>query len=126
MGGEIPLFLRGSLSALSGIRSLSLHDFFWVDGERNPLHPSLRNGLMAIVNRRKKKPVHFKTKPLWQQPMYVVLKRDGTYLCACCSVEDGTLIIHSYSQGFRRSEQLQNRRDAEVVGQIVTLARKLV
>ena len=122
---EIPLFLRGSLSVLSGIQSLSLHDLFWIGGERDPLHPNLRGGQMAIVNRRKKKPVHWKSRPLWQQPVYVLLKRDGTYSCACCSVENGTLIVHSYSQGFRRSERMRNRQDAEVVGQIVTVARRL-
>jgi hypothetical protein len=25
---------------------------------------------------------------------YVVLKRDGTYLRACCSIEDDTLVVH--------------------------------
>jgi hypothetical protein len=123
--GEIPLFLRGSLSGLSSIPNLSLHDVFWIGEEQGPLHPNLNGGYMAIVNRRKKRPLHWKSKPLWQQPVYVVLKRDGTYLCACCGLENGTLVLHSYPQGYRRSERLQNQHDAEVIGQIVTLARKL-
>ncbi len=122
---EIPVFLLGSLSVLSGIRDLSLHDVFWIGGEHDPAHPNLRGGQLAIVNRRRKRPVHWKFKPPWQQPVYVVLKRDGNYLCACCCVENGVLIVHSYSQGFRRSERMRNRKDAEVVGQIVTIARKL-
>jgi hypothetical protein len=28
---------------------------------------------------------------LWQQPIYVILKRDGTYLAASCGTENGTL-----------------------------------
>jgi hypothetical protein len=123
--GEVPLFLRSSLSVLSGIPKPSLHDVFWIGGERNPLHPSLTGGIMAIVNRRKKKPAHWDSEALWQQPVYVVLKRDGAYLCACCSPENGILIVHSYSQGFRRSERLRNRLEAEIVGQIVTIARKV-
>jgi hypothetical protein len=123
--GEVPLFLRSSLSVLSGIPKPSLHDVFWIGGERNPFHPSLTGGFMAIVNRRKKKPAHWDCKALWQQPVYVVLKRDGAYLCACCSPENGILIVHSYSQGFRRSERLRNRLEAEIIGQIVTIARKL-
>jgi hypothetical protein len=63
---------------------------------------------------------------LWQQPLYVLLKRDGTYLCACCGLENGTLVIHPYSKQFRRPEQLRYHQDVEVVGQIVMVARKVV
>ena len=123
--GAIPLVLRGSLSLMSDLPNLSLQDFFWVGGDRTPPHPSLRGGLVAIVNRRKKKPIHSRSRPPWQQPAYIVLRRDGTYLCASCSLENGTLIVHSYPQGYHRSERLRNQSDAEVVGQIVTVARKL-
>jgi transcriptional regulator with XRE-family HTH domain len=123
--GEVPIFLRGSLGLLSGIPNLSLHDLFWIGGESHPLHPYLEGGLIAILNRHKKKAIHSRFRPLWQQPIYVVLKRDGTYLCASCSLENGSLVIHSYSHGYHRAQRLQNFREAEVVGQVVTLARKL-
>lgn len=121
----VPFFLRNSLSTLSGLKSPSLHDFFWVGRDPNPLHPLLVNGLLLIVNRHKKKPVYSRSKPLWQQPLYVLLKRDGTYICGCCSLEDDTLVIHSYSSDYRQPEQLRNHHDAEVVGQVVTVARRL-
>jgi hypothetical protein len=62
---------------------------------------------------------------VWQQPLYVLLKRDGTYTCACCSLENGTLVTHPYSLRPLRPEHLRNRNDAEVVGQVVTIARAL-
>jgi hypothetical protein len=96
-----------------------------VGGEYDVLHPCLANGLFALVNRREKRPIHFATKPPWQQPVYVILMRNGTYLCACCGIENGTLVIHPYSQQFRRSEHLRYHHDAEVIGRIVTVARKL-
>jgi len=77
------------------------------------------------VNRRDKRPIHFTSKPAWQQPVYVILMRNGTYLCACCGIENGTLVIHPYSHQFRRSEHLRYHHDAEVVGRIVTVIRKL-
>ena len=123
--GGVPLFLRDSLPSLSGLTTPSLHDFFWVGGEQNALHPLLVNGLLVIVNRHRKKPAHFRSKPLWQQPLYVLLRRDGTYMCACCSLENGSLVIHPYSRDYQRPEQLRNRDDAEVVGEIVTIARTL-
>jgi hypothetical protein len=127
--GHVPSFLRGSLSDLSGLKTPSLHDFFWVGGESNPLHPLLVNGLVVIVNRHRKKPIYSRSKPLWQQPLYMLLRRDGTYMCGCCSSEDGTLVIHPYSNvcspDYQQPERLRNHQDAEVVGEIVTIARTL-
>ena len=127
--GHMPFFLRESLSDLSGLKSPSLHDFFWVGGESNPLHPLLVNGLLVIVNRHRKKPIYSRSKPPWQQPLFTLLRRNGTYMCGCCSSEDGTLVIHPYSNvcspDYQRPERLRNHQDAEVVGEIVTIARAL-
>ncbi len=123
--GDVPFFLHQSLASLSGIATPSLHDFFWVGGEQNPLHPLLVNGFLVLVNRHRKKPAHFRSKPLWQQPLYVLLRRDGTYMCACCSLENGSLVIHPYAPDYQRPERLRNRYDAEVIGEIVTIARRL-
>ena len=122
---EIPFFLRESIGPLSGLEDASLDDVFWIGGEYDVLHPCLANGLFALVNRRDKRPVHFTSKSPWQQPVYVIQMRDGTYLCACCGIENDTLVIHPYSQQFRRSEHLRYHQDAEVIGRIVTVARKL-
>jgi hypothetical protein len=122
---EVPFFLRSSIGPLSGLEDPSLDDFFWIGGEYDVLHPCLTNGLLALVNRRAKRPIHFTSKPPWQQPVYVILMRNGTYLCASCGIENGTLVIHPYSQQFRRSEHLRYHHDAEVVGRIVTVIRKV-
>jgi len=124
-GGEVPFFLRQSIESISGLGAASLDDIFWIGGEREALHPYLANGLLAVVNRRRRRPVHFPSQPLWQQPIYIVLKRDGNYLCGCCGIENGTLVIHPYSQDFHRTDVFRYRHDAEVVGQIVAIARKL-
>jgi hypothetical protein len=122
---EIPFFLRQSISPLSGLEEGSLNDFFWIGGKQDVLHPCLANGLIALVNRRDRRPIHFTSKPPWQQPVYVILRRDETYLCACCGVENSTLVIHPYSGQFRRFEHLRYHQDAEVLGRIVTVIRKL-
>jgi len=121
----IPFFLRSSIPTLSGLGMSSLNDFFWVGGERSPLHPVLVNGLLAIINRHRKKALHFRSRPLWQQPIYVLLKRDGTYICGCCSEENGTLIIHPHLPSHLPTEHLRNHQDAEVIGQVVTVVRRL-
>jgi hypothetical protein len=123
---EIPFFLRQSLASLSGLKDPSLDDFFWIGGRQDVLHPYLANGLLAIVNRRRKKPIHFASKMLCQQPVYVLLKRDGTYLCACCGLEGNTVVVHPYSKDFHHADVFRYHHDVEVVGQIVMVARKLV
>jgi hypothetical protein len=120
---DVPFFLRHTLRSLSGLSHLSLGDFFWIGGEQNVLHPSLAGGLLALVNRRLRTPVHFAAKPFWQQPLYVILTRDGSYLCAGCGMENGTLVIHPHPQHLLRRVLFRNRRDAEVVGQIVAVVR---
>jgi hypothetical protein len=63
---------------------------------------------------------------VWQQPIYLLRKRDGSYLSASCSLEDGMLVVHPYAVGFVRPELLRDRVDAEVVGQITTIVRSLL
>ena len=70
--------------------------------------------------------MHFSSKPLCQQPVYVLLKRDGTYLCACCSIENGTLVVHPYAKDFHRADVFRYHHDVEVIGQIVMIAGRLV
>jgi hypothetical protein len=120
---EIPLFLRDSFEQFSGSTHVSLEDFFWVGGDDDPLHPYLAEGLLVTVNRRRKAPFHFGSKPWWQQPLYIILMRDGTYLACCCAVESGLLVIHPYSRDFHPSTQYRLHQDAEVVGQIVAIMR---
>jgi hypothetical protein len=121
--GDVPFFLRNSLQTISGLRSPSLKDCFWIGGARES-HPYLAGGILAFVNRQKKKPNDCGSKPMWQQPLYIVLKRDGTYMCGCCSRENNSLILHTYPGGVHRREQFRTR-DAEVTGKIVSVARRL-
>jgi len=122
---EIPFFLRHSLGYFSGSTHVSLDDFFWIGGDDDPLHPYLAKGLVVMVNRRRKTPLHFVSKALWQQPIYVVLKRDATYVAACWGIENDRLVVHPYTRDFHRNEEYRLHQDAEVVGQIVAIARRL-
>jgi hypothetical protein len=123
--GEVPWFLRSSLAELSGIPRPSLRDFFWLDGIHPFLPAHTQGSMLALVNRRKKKPVRLPALPPLQQPAYVLLLRTGEYLCACCSLDGGTLVLYPESEGTRGPEQLRLGQDAEVIGQIVALARRI-
>lgn len=120
-----PIFLHNSISKLSGLAHPDLRDFFWCGTQRDSTHPLIVNGILMIVNRHIKKPVHSRLWPLWKQPLYVLLKSDGTYMAGCCSTEDGMLVIHPYSKKYEQSQRLQNHFEAEVIGQVVAIARAL-
>lgn len=123
--GAIPFFLRNSLDALSGMGDVSLRDAYWVGGQKQSLHPSMNGAMFVIVNHRRKKPIAYRRKPPWEQPLYLLAKRDGSYLASSCHLEDSKLVVHPYTEGFIRPEVFRNYIDAEVVGQIVTIVRSL-
>jgi hypothetical protein len=122
---EIPLFLRHSLSTVAGLPDLSPRDVFWTGGRTVSLHPYLKDAVFVSVNRRLKIPLFLKRKSLWDQPLYILLLRDGTFLLARCSLEGSTLIVHSFADGFSRPQMLRNGVDAEVVGEVTALFRRL-
>ncbi len=123
--GDFPIFLRDSVSALSALTHPTLRDFFWIAERQNPSHPFLVDGILILVNRHVKRPVLSRLWPWWKQPLYVLLKSDGTYICACCSTEDGMLVIHPYSKKYGQSLHMHNHVDAEVIGEVVAVIRKL-
>ncbi len=123
--GEVPWSLRSSLAELSGIPRLSWRDLFWLDGTQPFLPKHTQGSMLALVNRRKKKPVRLPAVPSLQQPAYVLLLRNGQYRCACCSLDGETLVLYPESEGTRGPEQLRFGQDVEVVGQIVALARHI-
>jgi len=123
---EVPLFLRHSLNELTGLKSFSLSDVFWVGGDKTPSHPLLINAAFVAVNRRVKKPTQSTNKVVREAPLYLILKRDGSYLCGCCTLLQGNLVVHSYPGGPLGTQQFRNGIDAEVIGQVTTILRRLL
>lgn len=83
-------------------------------------HPWLTNAIFVTVNRRKKKP-----KKETAQSLYVILKRDGSYLCGPCILRQGNLVVLAYQIATRRAQQFRNGVDAEVIGEITAILRRL-
>ena len=123
---EIPLFLRGSLSELTGIKNFSLSDIFWVGGEKTPLHPWLTNATFVAVNRRIKRPAQARTQALCKQPLYLILMRDGSYLCGPCTLDQGQLTVPAYPGSPPPPGRFRNGTDVEVIGKVTTILRHLL
>ena len=122
---EIPLFLRNALPEISGLQSFSLSDVFWVGAVRDPIHPHMVNASLVAVNRRTKKPVSCLPHTFEERPVYMILKREGGYVCGCCTVDRGTIAIHRHSLQPTPPMQIERHADAEIIGQVTAILRRL-
>jgi hypothetical protein len=122
---DIPVFAKEAFALMAGLKDLSMSDTFWVGGDRNPIHPYLVHATFVVVNRRIKKPIQTAAKTLWEQPLYMVLKRDGSFLCGACTLERGGLLVHPFPDRPVIPRQLRNGIDAEVIGQVTAVVRHL-
>jgi hypothetical protein len=120
----VPVFLRKALGAIASLPRLSLKDIFYLGKTPGLVHPFLAGGVLAAVNRQKKKLNEGGSKPFWEQPLYIILKRDGTYHCGFCSRENTSLVIHTYPNAIHRQEQIREQ-DVEVIGKITAILGRL-
>jgi hypothetical protein len=122
---EVPLFLRKSLSDLTRVPNLSISEFFWVGGDPNPIHPWLENAELVVVNRRVRQPVPWSGTAFWEQPLYLLLARDGRYVCGCCTLERGFVVVHPYPDRPFSPRRFKNGTDAEVMGEVTAILRSV-
>ena len=122
---QLPIFLHGTMPEFFGLPDLSVRDVFWAGGVQQFVHPYLDRAAFLVVDRRKKIPRSSLSCPKWAQPLYVFLRRDGSYLCGSGTRSNETLIIHPCTAGLPKLLKLRNRKDAEVIGQIVGIVRRL-
>jgi hypothetical protein len=123
--GPLPYFLHGSLSSLFDLSEISVRDVFWAGGLSGAVHPYLSGAVLLAVDRKWKIPRPALSCPKWAQPIYVLQLRDGSYICGFCILQNGTLILRPCFAGMRKLLQLRHRVDAEVVGKVVGVARRL-
>ncbi len=123
---EVPLFLRWSLKEVTGLKDFSLSDLFWIGGDKLQAHPLLVDASFVVINRRARRPRPSDGDRLCDQPFYLVLKRDGGYLCGRCSLDGENLTVHGYPRGHIGAQQFKEGSDAEIVGQVTAILRRLL
>jgi len=121
---EVPLFLRFSLDAIAGMKSPTLSDVFWVAGDAGS-DPLLKTGALVAVNRRAKRPGTFDPAAACAPPLYLLLKRDGEYACGRCSLDRDVLRMHAPAGSVPEARRLRNGIDAEIVGKVTAILRRL-
>ena len=121
---DLPPFLASALRQTSE-SVLSVHDAFWVGGSPGSFHSRLQVPLFAVVDRRRKRPKPTGQLPSPEQSIYILLRRDGRFLCGRTAVEGRDLLVQSFSDGVSKPVRLRNRVDAEVVGQVIGVIRRV-
>jgi hypothetical protein len=122
---EVPLFLRRSVGELTRVPNFSVSDVFWVGGDPSPIHPWLEQAEFVAINRRVRKPAASRDTSFWERPLYLLLTRDGRYLCGSCTLERGFVAVHPYPDRPFGPRQFKNGSEAEIVGEVTTILRRL-
>ncbi len=123
--GRVPYFLSSALAGLFGLPDFSPRDVFWAGGLRGAKHSGMEGACFLALDRKQKVPRPSLSSPAWQQPLYVLLLRDGTYLSGFCSLQNGFLILRPCGARLPKLLRFRNRVEAEVVGRVVGTLRKL-
>jgi hypothetical protein len=121
----VPLFLRRSLGELTRVPNFSVSDVFWVGGDASSIHPWLEGAEFVAINRRVRKPAASRGASFWERPLYLLLTRDGRYLCGSCTLERGLVVVHPYPDRLISPRQFKNGTEAEIVGAVTTILRRL-
>lgn len=122
---EIPFFLGKAVSSIVGLPNVSPRDLFWAGATGNVVHPYLKGAAFLAVNRKSKTPAPSLTSPVWAQPLYILELRDGKRLCGACSLQEGTLLVRPCTTVSGDLLRLRHRVDAEVLGKVVVIVRRL-
>jgi hypothetical protein len=120
---EIPLFLRNALPELCGMSRPALRDVFWVGGQE--FRAPLRGAAFLVVNQRMKTPFVRESEPEWKQPVYLLARRDGSYFCGRFALAGNTKVLHPLSAKSSTPKPHENAGDTEIVGQVVTVLRRI-
>jgi len=122
---EIPLFLRNALPEISGVSRLTVRDVFWVGAMGQEFPAPLRGATFLVVNQRMKTPFVSESEPEWKRPVYLLARRDGSYFCGRFALERNTTVLHPLSARSSSPKPHENGSDAEIVGQVVTVLRRI-
>jgi hypothetical protein len=122
---EFPYFFGSTAAELLKMPQLSIRDIFWIEAPRHSFHPYLADATAIIIDRRKKRVASHLSSPLWAQPSYLLLGRDGKYVCTSCSSDGQMLVMRPFSNGFESPLRLRKPEEIEIIGRVAAVLRRL-
>jgi len=116
--GEVPAaFLAGT--------NPRRHTYAYVGLEDRSMYPLLRPGSLVMVDSERRRISREPWNDEVDRPIYFVELREG-YRCAWCQAEGSQLLLISHPRSGMPVKTLNLERDADVVGQVVGVAMRLV
>jgi len=116
--GEVPAaFLTGA--------NPRRHTYAYVGMEDRTMYPLLRPGSLLMVDAERRRIGREPWKDEFDRPIYFVELRDG-YRCAWCQAEGSRLLLISHPHSGTPIKTVNLEKDADVVGQVVGVAMRLV
>jgi hypothetical protein len=122
---EIPIFLRHGFPFRTGEHDIGARELYWVGQREGVFHPLLRGALLLAVDasRTGRAAERDAWKTPWERPVYLVLRRDGKYLCGFCSFKQNSVTVVPHPDCPVEPVHFVNGQEAEVVGQVTAVAR---
>jgi hypothetical protein len=124
---EIPVFLRYGFPFRTGEHDISGRELYCVGKRESVFHPLLKGALLLAVDASGPGQVGSRDgwKEPWERPVYLVLRRDGKYLCGFCSFSQNSVTVVPHPDCPLEPVHFVNGKDAEVVGRVTAIARTL-
>jgi hypothetical protein len=121
---EFPYAFGRAAAEFFHMDHLSIRDLFATGRQKTVFHPYLADAVVLVVDRRKKRITTLRHAPLWAQPLYLLLGRDGRFVCASCLREGARLVMRPFSNGVDRPLRLRSPEEVEIVGRVVGILRR--
>ncbi len=83
----------------------------------------MRGAVLLALNRRIKTPAMQESQLQWNQPIYLLVRRDGSYFLGRFSHQNKTLVLHPLDLNAPSGNITINQGDAEIVGQVTSVVR---
>jgi hypothetical protein len=119
---EIPLFFRHGFPLLIGGQEVAARELYWVGQRERMFHPMLEGAILLAVDGSDVGPESDWKEP-WERPLYLIMQRDGKYLCGFCVFRHNSVTLVSHPDCPMGPVHFRNGQEAEVVGQVAAIAR---
>ncbi len=101
------------------------HIYGYVGLEDQTMFPLLRPGALVMVDGNRRRVIQKEWGNEHERPIYFIEMRDG-YRCAWCQLEEGRLTLIPHPMSSVPAESFNYPGEAEIVGQVVGMAMRLV
>jgi hypothetical protein len=121
---EIPLFLQHRFPFHFGQQEITARELYWFGQRERKFHPVLNGAVILAVNATSGRDSWGSGwKDPWERPLYLVMQRDGRYLCGFCAFTQKSITLVPHPDSAEEPVQFASSMEGEVVGRVAAVAR---